>query len=98
MEKISRIRDSLQVHTIYDPQTTFMCTFEQVTEKEVAKCIGEMASKSCELDAVPTTTFKQVLDTIIALITRTVNVSLGSGIVASQWKTAIVILFLRKQV
>ena len=40
MEKIKRIRDSLEVHPTYNPQatvTTFMCKFEQVTIKEVAK-------------------------------------------------------------
>ena len=68
MEKVKRIRDSLEVHPTYNPQATvkaFMCKFEQVTEKEVAKCIRDMASKSWELDAIPTTTLKQVLDTII---------------------------------
>ena len=65
MEKIKRVRDSLEVHPTYDPQATakaFMCKFEQVTKKEVVKCIREKASKSCELDAIPTTTLKQVLD------------------------------------
>ena len=57
-----------------------------------------MASKSSELDAVPTTTFKQVLDTIIAPITRIVNVSLESGIFASKWKTAIICPLLKKAV
>ena len=55
-----------------------------------------MTSKSCELDAIQTTTLKQVLDTIIALITRIVNVSLQSGIFASKWKTAITHPFLKK--
>ena len=73
-----------------------MCKFEQVTKKEVTKCIREMASKSCELDAVPTTTLKQVLDTIIALITRIKNVSFESGIFASKWQTAIIHPLLEK--
>ena len=73
-----------------------MCTFEQVTEREVGRCIRNMASKSCELDAIPTTTRKEVLDTIIVPITRTVNVSLESGIFASKWKTAIVHPLLKK--
>ena len=87
MEKIKRIRDSLEVHPKYNPQATakaFQCTFEWVTKKEVTKCIREMASKSCKLDAFPTTTLKQVLDKIIALITRIVNVLLESGISASK--------------
>ena len=73
-----------------------MCKFEQVTEKEVAKCIREMASNTCELYAIPTTTLKQVLDTMIAPITRIVNVLLESGIFASKWKTAIIHPLLKK--
>ena len=99
MEKIRPIRDSLQGHPIYNPQETakaFMCKFEQVTESEVARCIRNMTSKSCELDAIPTTTLKQVLDTIIVPITRIVNVLLESGIFASKWKTAIVHPLLKK--
>ena len=48
------------------------------------------------MDAIPTTTLKQVLDTIIVPITRIVNVSLESGIFASKWKTAIVHPILKK--
>ena len=99
MEKIKRTRDSLEAHSTHDPQAiakSFMCKFEQVTKKEVAKCIREMASKSCKLDTFPTTTLKQVLDTIIAPITRIVNVLLESGIFASKWKTAIVPPLLKK--
>ena len=59
MEKIRAIRASLEEHPIYNPQETakaFMIKFDQVTEKEFARCIRNMASKSCELDAIPTTT------------------------------------------
>ena len=55
-----------------------------------------MASKSRELDAIPTTTPKQVLDTVIVPITRIVNVSLENGIFASKWKTAFVHPILKK--
>ena len=73
-----------------------MSKFDQVTEKEVARCIRNMASKSCELDAIPTTTLKQILDTVIVPITRIVNGSLENGIFASKWKTAIVHPILKK--
>ena len=99
MEKIREIRASLEEHPIYNPQETakaFMSKFDWVTEKEVARCIRNMASKSCELDAIPTTTLKQVLDTVIVPITRIVNVSLENGIFASKWKTSIVHPILKK--
>ena len=99
MEKIKRIRNSLEVHLTYDPHATakaFMCNFEQVTKKDVAKCIWEMASKSCKLDAILTTIIKQVLETIIAPITRIVNVLLESDIFASKSETAIIHPFVKK--
>ena len=55
-----------------------------------------MASKSCKLDAIPTITLKQVLDTVIAPITRIVNASLKNEIFSSKWKTAIVCPILKK--
>ena len=73
-----------------------MCKFEPVIEREVVRCIRNMASKACELDAIPTITLKQVLDTIIVPIIRIINVSLESGIFASKWKTVIVHPLLKK--
>ena len=99
MEKIRAFRASLEENPMYNPHQTakvVMSKFGQVTEGEVARCIRNMASKSCELDAIPTTTLKQVLDTLIAPITRIVNVSLKNGIFASNWKTAIVCPILKK--
>ena len=99
MEKIRVIRSRLEKHPMYKPQETakaFMSKFEMVSESEVAKCIRSMASKLCELDAIPTRILKQVLNTVIEPITRTVNVSLENGIFASKWKTAIVHPILKK--
>ena len=98
-EKIRAIRGGLEEHPMYKPQETakaFISKFERVTESEVAKCIRSMASKSCELDAIPTRILKQVLDSVIEPITRIVNVSLENGIFASKWKTSIVHPILKK--
>ena len=84
---------------MYKPQETanaFISKFEMVSESEVAECIRSMASKSCELDAIPTRILKQVLNIVIEPITRIVNVSLEKGIFASKWKTAIVHPILKK--
>ena len=75
---------------------SFISKFEMVSESEVAECIRSMASKTCELDAIPTRILKQVLNTVIEPITRIVNVSLEKGIFASKWKTAIVHPILKK--
>ena len=98
-EKIRAIRGRLEQYPTYKPQETakaFISKFERVTESEVVKCIRSMASKSCELDAIPTRTLKQVLNSVIEPITRIVNVSLENGIFASKWKTAIVHPILKK--
>ena len=98
-EKIKAIRVRLEEHPTYKPQGTakaFMSKFQRVTESEVAKCIRSMASKSCELDAIPTTIPKQVLDTVMEPVTTIVNVSFENGIFASKWKTAIVHPILKK--
>ena len=99
MENIRAIRASLEELPIYNPHQTakvVMSKFDQVTESKVARCIRTMASKSCKLDAIPTTALKQVLDTVIAPITKIVNVSLENGIFTSKWKTAIVHPILKK--
>ena len=88
MEKIKKIRDSLEAHIIYDPQAT---------AKDSCAHLSRLPKrKSSTLDAILTTTLKQVLDTIITPITRIVNMSLESGIFASKWKTAIVCPLLTK--
>ena len=98
-EKIRAIRSRLEKHPMYKPHETanaFISKFEMVSESEVAECIRSMASKSCELDVIPTRILKQVLNTVIEPITRIVNVSLEKGIFASKWKTAIVHPILKK--
>ena len=99
MEKIRVITSRLEKHPMYKPQETanaFISKFEMVSESEVAECIRSMASKLCELDAIPTRILKQVLNTVIVPITRIVNVSLEEGIFALKWKTAIVRPILKK--
>ena len=99
MEKIRAIRARLERHPIYNPHDTakaFMSKSDWVTESEIARCIRNMASISCELDAIPSTTLKQILDTVIVPITRIVNISLENGFFVSKWKTAIVHPILKK--
>ena len=95
-ETIRAIRVRLEEHPTYKPQETakaFMSKFERVTESEVAKCIRSMASKLCELDAIPSTILKQVVDTVIVPITTIVNVSLENGILCQNGKLLLFILF-----
>ena len=100
METIRTIRDSLEGHQIYNPQETAkvsMCKFEQVKESEVARCIRNMASKSCELDAIPTTILEQVLDTTVVPITRIVICHLKVAFVHPNGRLLLFILSLRNR-
>ena len=48
------------------------------------------ASKSCELNILPTNFLKIVLDEYLHIITRIINISLTKGVFVPQWKSAIV--------
>ena len=67
-----------------------------MTEGDVLKVISSLKSKSCELDAIPTTIFKTLMLTIIHLITKIVNISLGEGQFIRVWKTVMVRPLLKK--
>ena len=56
-----------------------------------------MATKSCELDTIPTSVLKQITPSIVPTITRIINISLTQGIFAEEWKTTIVHPLLKKQ-
>ena len=55
-----------------------------------------MASKSCELDPIPTTLLKRLLPWITDIITDIINESIITGIFPMEWKIAIIILLLKK--
>ena len=71
--------------------------FAPVTENDVQQVITSLKSKSCELDAILTTIFKELLPKAISLITKIVNISLGEGLFIHNWKTAVVRPLLKKQ-
>ena len=47
--------------------------FAPMTEIQVSVVIASLKSKSCELDAIPTTILKKMLPDVIPLITKIVN-------------------------
>ena len=97
--KIKKIHDSLKNHPTYKPahwDIKLLREFQLLAEQEVPKIIGKMASKSCEIDPIPTKILKKVLPSVIGLITSIVNNSITTGIFAHSWKTAIVHPILKK--
>ena len=55
-----------------------------------------MKNKHCELDIIPTSTLKQILEACLRIITQIVNLSLTTGEFCEEWKTAIVKPLLKK--
>ena len=70
--------------------------FRQVSEDEVKQIILKSPSKSCELDALPTSLLKESLSDVLPFITKIINVSLSSSIVPPSFKDAIVNPLLKK--
>ena len=64
--------------------------FTPLKEEDVHKVVISLKTKSCELDPIPTTTFKKLLPAILPLITKIVNISLSEGLLIRSWKTAVV--------
>ena len=90
--KILLIRECFKDIAPYQPQEANvpkLYKFAPITEGEVYKVINSLKSKSCELDVIPTDIFKTLLPTILPLVTKIVNVSLGEGFFLRKWKTAV---------
>ena len=102
IQKIQKIRDSLEHNPTYDPSKSItrlrevLSKFREVSEDEVKKIIKGMATKSCESDPMPTLLLKQILQAVIPTIMKIMNVLLRDGIFPSNWKTAIVRPLLKK--
>ena len=97
--KILLIRECLKDIASYQPQEANvpkLYKFAPMTEGEVYKVINSLKSKSCELDVIPMDIFKTLLPTILPLITKILNVSLGEGLFLRKWKTAVVQPLLKK--
>ena len=100
-QKIQNIRRDVDAHPsepaafpLYDGPN--LCLFEPVTEEEIRKLIVKSPTKSCMLDAIPTSLTKECLFNLLPLTTRTVNSSLCSGTVPRQFKQTIVTPLLKK--
>ncbi len=70
--------------------------FTPVTEAEVKKLILSSASKTCDLDPIPTDILKQCLDMLLPVITKMINLSLRLGYFPVAWKMALILPLLKK--
>ena len=55
-----------------------------------------MASKSCEIDPIPTTLLKDILPSIIKPIANIINISMLFGVFPKTWKVAAIKPLLKK--
>lgn len=104
-DKISKIRTNLdnEVST-YAPsgpsEQAFLGTplecFTPATEDEIKRIISSMATKSCELDPIPTWLLKKCLGDLLPILTLVVNESMSSGTFPECYKKARVRPLLKK--
>lgn len=103
--KITTIRDDLDAIPAVDSNQPFpdmvcdvqtLSDFTPTTEEEVRKLIMGSASKSCDLDPIPTWLLKDCLELLLPLLTSIVNASLSSSTVPTDMKHAQVRPLLKK--
>ena len=73
-----------------------LSSFMPMPESHAANVIKDMASKSCEMDPIPTTLLKDILPSVIKPITNIINISLQHGVFARTWKVAVITALLKK--
>ena len=100
MEKITKIRQGLDIHSQYDPPCrqglNYLHEFERMSSEEVLSVIKSMVADTCDSDPLPSGLFKDLTSYIIGIITELVNTSLTEGIFMNNWKTAIIKPLLKK--
>ena len=100
VQKVAKIRSSIRC----DPQSPSLSptvsstftTFQTVTLEEVTKLIRSSASKTCDLDPLPTSLVKDNVELLAPIITSIVNASLEAGTIPTSFKSAVVTPILKK--
>ena len=86
--------DPFQYDTAFQSQS--LNQFEPVTEKKVRETILKCPPKSSEIDQITTSLLKQLIDEVVPVLTRLLNISLSSGIVPTAFKQAAIKPLLKK--
>ena len=98
--KIVKIRDVLTQTAPqtfeHNPTIPTVNSFHKMSTDDVQQIITSMTSKSCELDVIPTTVLKKLLQKLTPILTHIVNASLTQPDFPRDWKTAIVRPLLKK--
>jgi len=105
VSKIQKIRTKIDQNLISRSTPAFvlevqdpneLSSFTPASEQELLKVIKAMKNSTCNADPIPTVLMKQCITSLIATITKTVNLSLSSGTVPTYLKHAVVRPHLKK--
>ena len=102
LDKIVTIRNALEKYDLYDPSISGQCLqhfdkFLPVSEQDMLKVIKTSKPTTCPTDPIPSKLVKEYANVLLPTITNIVNLSLKSGIFATEWKTAVIRPLLKKK-
>ncbi len=93
LQKIDKIRSQLADYPQYKPALhqgiVPLTEFHPVSREQVKKCIMKLKPKSCELDPLPASLFRSIVDYILDFLTMVFNKSLESGCFVKHWKCGV---------
>ena len=84
------------VEPVNEANISEMSSFQSILERDVERRIRKLPSKSCELDPMPTTLLKSMVDVVTPVITYIINMSLLSGEFCQNLKLAHLKPFIKK--
>ena len=70
--------------------------FDHVSDSEIRGIVKRAATKSCNLDPLPTWLLKECVDVFLSAISQIVNTSISSGVFPDKLKKAIIFPSLKK--
>ena len=107
IEKIDKIMAGLQPTETHptDPKyiesvnksPIMLSTFKEISLEDTKRLICTAATKSCEIDPIPTTLLKEHIDIVAPTIRDIINLSLTLGTMPLQMKEALLCPLLKKQ-
>ena len=71
---------------------SFLSSFEPVSEEDILKILNSSATKSCDLDLIPTSLVKESVGILVTPITNIINYSLKERSFSNCFKAAYVTL------
>ena len=99
VEKIDKIRGKFECVPLYSSPVeniTRLRKFAPLTETETRRLVSSLQNKSCDIDLVPAKVFQLLQVKLIPIYMRIINLTLGQGEFAQDWKNSSVKPLLKK--